>query len=163
MKAPLFLAALSALSFAAQADNPRPPAGAPPVFQAECGACHLAFPPQLMAADDWRRVMSTLDKHYGANASLDDKTRGAIEDFLVRHAGRGDKAIPAGGTSRSGELPRLTSTPWFKRKHHEVPPADWTHARVKTPSNCAACHTKAAEGSYREREIVMPDGRRWED
>jgi hypothetical protein len=41
--------------------------------------------------------------------------------------------------------------------------ADWTHAKVKSPANCLACHTKAAEGSYREREIVMPDGKKWEN
>lgn len=163
MKAALFLSALLSLSFAAQADNLRPPADTPAAFQAECGSCHLAFPPQLMAADDWRRVMSRLDKHYGDNASLDEKTRRTIEDFLVRNAGRGDKAGPAGAATRNGEPPRLTSSAWFKRKHHEVTRADWAHAKVMTPSNCTACHTKAANGSYREREILMPNGRHWED
>jgi len=50
---------------------------------------------------------------------------------------------------------------WFQREHRKVSAADWKDAKVKTPANCAACHTQAAEGSYREREIVMPDGRRW--
>jgi len=148
---------LFALSLAAHADKLRLPADAPPAFQAECASCHLAFPPQLLAADDWKRVMASLDKHYGDNASLDAKTRIVLEDFLVRNAGKPEK-VGAGGTA-----PRLTSTPWFKRKHHEVPRADWTHAKVKTPANCAACHTMAAEGSYREREIVMPNGNKWED
>ena len=163
MKTALFLAALLPLSFASHADNPRLPANTPAAFQAECGSCHLAFPPQLMAADDWRRVMSALDRHYGDNASLDQQTLRTIEDFLVRNAGRGKKTLPVGAATPNGEPPRLTSSAWFKRKHHEVTRADWAHAKVKTPSNCAACHTKAAEGSYREREIVMPNGRRWED
>jgi hypothetical protein len=148
---------LFSLSLAAHADNLRLPADAPPAFQAECASCHLAFPPQLLAAEDWKRVMASLDKHYGDNASLDAKTRAILEDFLVRNAGKPEK-VGAGGTA-----PRLTSTPWFKRKHHEVPRADWTHAKVKTPANCAACHTKAAEGSYREREIIMPNGKKWEN
>jgi hypothetical protein len=154
--------ALLAASAAAHADKLRLPAGAPPAFQAECASCHLAFPPQLMAAQDWKRVMASLDKHYGDNATLDEKTRGAIEDFLVRNAGKPSK-VGAGNTAKDGELPRLTTSPWFKRKHHEVPRADWSHAKVKSPANCAACHAKAEQGSYREREIVMPDGRRWED
>jgi hypothetical protein len=151
--------------FAAQADKLRLPVDTPPAFQAECGSCHVAFPPQLMVADDWRRVMRSLDKHYGDNASLDEKTRQILEDFHVRNAG-GAK-VGAGRTARAGELPRLTQTDWFVREHREVSRSDWTHAKVKTPANCAACHTKAAEGSYREREIVMPigknAGRRWED
>lgn len=148
---------LACLPLVAIADDVRPLRDAPPAFQAECGSCHVAFPPQLLAAEDWRQVMRTLDKHYGDNASLDEKTRQTLEDFLVRHAGKTAK-VGVGGTA-----PRLTQTAWFQREHRKVSPADWKHAKVKTPANCIACHTKAAEGSYREREIVMPDGRRWED
>ncbi len=143
--------------FAAQADNLRPLRDAPPAFQAECGSCHVAFPPQLLGANDWRRVMRSLDKHYGDNASLDEKTRQLLEDFHIRNAG-GTK-VSAGVTASKAELPRLTKTKWFVREHREVPRALWTHAQVKTPANCTACHSKAAEGSYREREIVMPVGK----
>jgi len=153
---------LLAASAAAHADKLALPADAPPAFQAECASCHLAFPPQLLAAEDWKRVMDSLDRHYGDNAGLDEQTRRAIEDFLVRNAGKPSK-VGAGGTAKENELPRLTGTRWFKRKHHEVPRADWSHAKVKSPANCAACHTKAEQGSYREREIVMPNGKRWED
>lgn len=155
-----------ALPLAAHADKLRLPADAPPAFQAECASCHVAFPPQLLAADDWRRVMASLDRHYGDNASLDERTREAIEAFLVKNAGNARK-VGAGGTAQGNEPPRLTTGTWFVRKHHEVSRADWTHPKVKSPANCVACHTRAAEGSYREREIVMPvgknAGRRWED
>jgi mono/diheme cytochrome c family protein len=136
---------LALLPLAATADDLRPLRDAPPAFQAECASCHVAFPPQLLAADDWRRVMRSLDKHYGDNASLDEKTRQVLEDFHVRNAG--GRKVGAGRTAQAGELPRLTQTDWFRRKHREVRQADWTHAKVKTPANCAACHTKAAEGS----------------
>jgi hypothetical protein len=154
--------ALLMASATAYADKLGLPADAPPAFQTECASCHLAFPPQLMAAEDWKRVMASLDKHYGDNATLDEKTRRILEDFLVRNAGKPSK-VGAGRTAGPGELPRITTGSWFKRKHHEVAQADWHHAKVKTPANCTACHTKAADGSYREREIVMPDGRKWED
>jgi hypothetical protein len=159
MKKSLLLVAL--LPLAATADDLRPLRDAPPAFQAECASCHVAFPPQLLVADDWRRVMRALDKHYGDNASLDEKTRQVLEDFHVRNAG--GRKVGAGRTAQAGEPPRITRTAWFQREHRELRQADWTHVKVKTPANCAACHTKAAEGSYREREIVMPDGRRWED
>jgi hypothetical protein len=163
MKNLRILSVLLFLPMAAHADKLRLPADAPPAFQAECASCHLAFPPQLLVADDWKRVMATLDKHYGDNASLDEKTRRTIEDFLVRNAGDARKVGAGRTAAKDAEPPRMTATAWFVRKHREVPRADWTHAKVKTPANCAACHTKAAEGRYREREIVMPSGRRWED
>lgn len=163
MKKALLLALLFPFAAtSAMADKLRLPADAPPAFQAECASCHIAFPPQLLSAEDWRRVMARLDKHYGDNASLDEKTRLAIEDFLVRNAGSSWK-LGAGRTARPDEPPRLTQTDWFQREHRKVARTDWTHAKVKTPANCAACHTKALEGSYRGREIIMPDGRPWKD
>ena len=155
--------ALSSLSLAAHADKMGLPANSAPAYEAECGGCHVAFPPQLLAAEDWRRVMARLDKHYGDNASLDAPTRQGIEHLLVRHAGKPLQTHAGGMADKNAELPRVTATSWFKRKHHEVSRANWSHPNVKRPSNCAACHTRAAQGSYREREIVMPDGRRWED
>lgn len=148
---------LAVLPFATRADRLPLPADAPPAFKAECGSCHLPFPPALLPAADWRRVMAKLDKHYGDNASLDDRSRRSIEDFLVRNAG--SHRLGAGG----GDPPRLTSTRWFERKHDEVPAAIWRDKRVGSAANCAVCHTKAEQGSFREREIVLPGGRRWED
>ncbi len=72
-------------------------------------------------------------------------------------------ALQNAAPAAPAEPPRLTTTPWFKRKHHEVPAKDWQDDKVRSPANCAACHTRAAAGSYREREIVMPNGRRWEE
>lgn len=160
---PGFVTGLALLLAAASAcaDMLRLPADVPPAFQAECGSCHVAYPPQLMAADDWRRVMTTLDRHYGDNAALDERTRRVLEEFLIGNAGRASK-VGAGKTADGG-APRLTTSAWFKRKHREVARADWDHVKVKSPANCAACHSRAEQGSYREREIVMPDGRRWED
>jgi hypothetical protein len=158
----LFVAATLAAS-TALADRTPVPADAPPAFKAECGSCHLAFPPALLAANDWRQVMGNLDKHYGDNAALDEKTRRQIEDFLVRNAGSGRRT--EGASSAGAVPPRLTLTSWFVRKHDEVPRAVWKDKRVGSAANCAACHTRAEAGSFSEREIRMPGaagGRRHE-
>lgn len=151
MKALLIAAATALLSAPALADRMPIPADAPPAFRAECGSCHLAFPPGLLAADDWRRVMASLDKHYGDNASLDEPTRRTIEDFLARNAGSSWKLGNADGVP-----PRLTLTGWFRHKHDEVPAAAWKDTAVGSAANCAACHTRAEAGSFRKREIRMP-------
>jgi cytochrome c553 len=145
----LLAAAAMTLTLAARADSLPVPADAPPSFKAECGGCHLPFPPALLTAPDWKRVMAGLDKHYGDNAGLDGKTRRELEDFLVRHAG-GSRMAGA------GDPPRLTRTEWFLREHRKVPEATWRDAKVKSAANCTACHTRAEQGSYREREIVLP-------
>lgn len=154
-KSPLFFACLPLLAFA---DDGRYMPAMPPEYLAECGSCHVPFPARRMTAEDWQAVMRALDKHYGENASLDEKMRVKIENYLVENAGSEWK-LGRGGNARPGEPPRMTLSAWFKRKHRKVSDADWRHPKVKSPVNCSACHTRAEQGSYSEREIVTPTGR----
>jgi hypothetical protein len=133
----------------AQAHSLPLPANAPASFREECASCHLAFPPALLPGSDWKRVMATLDKHYGANAALDEKTRREIEQFLV--ANGASSARYAG----AGEPPRLTRSAWFEREHREAQGA-FGNAKVKSAANCAGCHRRADAGSFRENEINIP-------
>ena len=119
-------------------------------WQAECGSCHIAYPPQLLPASSWRRVMSELDKHFGADASLDAASAAGIGAFLESNAARGKRAAVAAGTVR------ITEAPWFRREHREVEAPVWTGAAVKTPANCGACHTTAERGDFSERGIRIP-------
>lgn len=119
-------------------------------WQAECGACHVAFPPRLLPAASWREMMSGLDKHFGTDASLDAPTAREIGAFLDKQSGGGKHASPA------KPVLRITDTSWFKREHDEVPARVWKNPQVKSPSNCAACHLQAERGNYSERNIRIP-------
>lgn len=121
-----------------------------PVYQAECGSCHLAYPPALLPAGSWRAVLGGLDRHFGTDASVDAKSLGALSAFLYSNAGR-DRRLSA----ESAGL-RISTTAWFRREHRQVPEATWRSAAVKSPANCAACHTGAASGDYSERGIRVP-------
>ena len=145
---PFLLAGLLVVSAspAARADEmPVPPRHA--AWQAECGSCHVAYPPALLDAAGWRTVMAGLDRHFGSDASLDDKTRADIGAFLARHAGRSSRLASQDG--------RLTATAWFRHEHDEVPSQVW-RTGVKSPAQCQACHTGAGQGRYGEREIRLP-------
>ena len=148
----LIPAALLLFAVSAHADNYSLPKHA--VFEEECASCHMAFPPQMLHADSWRAMMGDLAHHFGSDASLDEKRRVAITDFLVTHAG-GRKT----GTTRdaSGKpLLRITETARFEKKHREIAPATWKRASIKSPANCTACHARAAAGDYSERSINIP-------
>ena len=135
--AALLLAALSA-----QADNYRLPKN--PAFEEECASCHMAFPPQMLHADSWRAMMGDLSHHFGSDASLDEKRRIAITDFLVANA-NGHKT----GTTRDAAgkpLLRITETARFAKKHREIAAATFQRASIKSPANCTACHLQAATG-----------------
>ena len=114
----------------------------------------MAYPPQLLTAENWRQMMQGLDRHFGANATLDAKESAEILAFLERNASRDRRS--------SVKSLRITDTPWFQREHREVSNSVWSHAKVKSRANCTACHVTAEKGDWSEHSIRMPDGRSWE-
>jgi nitrate/TMAO reductase-like tetraheme cytochrome c subunit len=141
----------------ALADDMRVPAAAPKAWRAECASCHVAYPPGLLVASDWQRLMAGLDKHFGTDAALTASEVKEITAFLVANAATRSR------NEAGGNAPRITQTEWFQSKHRDVPAAAWKDGRIKTASNCMACHTRADADSYSEREIRVPglEGRRW--
>lgn len=153
----LALVAVAALGAQAQGkykgeDRGRPaqPAQVNAKWQQECASCHMAFPPGLLPAASWRKVMAGLDKHFGADASLTPAEVTEITDFLVKNASNR-------WTAATAPL-RITESEWFKTKHSssEIAPAVWKRASIKSPANCMACHAAADKGSFDEKSIKIP-------
>ncbi len=117
-------------------------------YTTECGSCHVAFPPQLLSATGWKRVMGGLGKHFGDDASLDPATAATISAYLETNAGS-DRRF---GT----DTLRISETSWFRREHDEVPASVWKLPQTKSAANCAACHTGAAQGDYSEHSVRLP-------
>ncbi len=125
---------------------------ADPVVKEECGSCHLAFPPAMLPASSWRRMMGELKSHFGDDASVDAETAARIARYLVANA------ADTGGSRYSGKLldgvdpnsapQRITELPQWVREHRKVPAWEWRHKDVRTRANCAACHVDAERGYY---------------
>jgi hypothetical protein len=155
---------LAQASGAALADDHRArmPAG-PPAYQQECAACHLAYPPGLLPAASWQRLMDGLPRHFGTDASVDAATRATLSAWLAGHAGTGRRL------RESPPEDRITRSAWFEREHRRVAPEVWHHPGVKQASNCAACHSGAEQGVYDEHQLRLPPGldarhlRAWRD
>ena len=139
------LAAVAALALSGQAQ-----AAANTKHQQECGSCHVASPPGLLPAASWARIMGSLNKHFGTDASLDDAATRDIGNWLQVNA----------GTDRRGhEDPpqdRISKSKWFVRQHDEVSASTWKRASVGSPSNCSACHAGAAKGDFNEHAVRIP-------
>lgn len=130
-------------------------------YAAECGACHTIYAPGLLPARSWMRMFSELERHFGADASLDGPQglalRQAVSELAADSAAanalmrRIAASIPAGETPQS-----IATTPFFKYMHDEVPGYIWRRPRVGRAANCGACHPRADAGSYYEREVRIP-------
>jgi cytochrome c553 len=143
------LAAALLLVHDAIASGRAAPSASDPAWQAECGTCHVAYPPRLLPAAAWRALMDDLGRHFGPDASVDPATAAAIRAFLEANAGRarvpGDEATL-----------RITQTRWFVREHRDVAAATWRSAGVRSAANCAACHTGAEAGRFGEHDTRIP-------
>ena len=142
----LALLAAAAASAFAGGDGSRLPANA--TYVDECGSCHVAFPPGLLPAASWRRLMSDLPNHFGTDASLDEPLRRSLAAWLEANASRKRLEAPP--------QDRLTKSRWFVREHDEVPAEAWRRASIKTAANCSACHAGAAKGDYDEHGVRIP-------
>ena len=123
-----------------------------PATLSECGSCHLAFPPSMLPAASWKRMMAELRDHFGDDASLDADTTTAITRYLVANAG------DAGGYRRDilrglphGAAPqRITELPKWVHEHDEVAAAEWRAKDVGSKANCPACHVDADKGYFED-------------
>lgn len=147
------LPAMVALSAAAPAEEgERGLAVTNPVAREECGSCHVPYSPQFLPARSWRSLMTTLDDHFGEDASVSDEARQKILDYLTANASnvshtRAARAFARGLTPLDTPL-RVTSTPMWVAIHRELDSRWWSDPRVKSKANCSACHRHAADGFY---------------
>ena len=146
------LGAVLVLLLCAGATWPQPAGlkGAPAIFTAECTSCHIGYAPALTGEASWRAIMAGLDKHFGVDASIDDRARQTITAWLLAHASKDSRyAKPSADF-------RISTSAWFVRQHEEVGSKVWKRASIKSAANCGACHSGAARGDFDEDRVKIP-------
>ena len=128
---------------------------ADPVVREECGSCHLAFPPSMLPASSWKRMMGELDKHFGSDASVTPAAAEQITRYLS------ENAADTGGRRYGGKLlrgvalasapQRITELPKWVNEHHDISAKEWKRKEVGSKANCAACHSDAERGYFNEQ------------
>jgi len=139
-----------------------------PVYKEECGSCHMAYPPGLLPAKSWSKLMSELEDHFGDNAELDAQTTQSISQYLLTNSAEQTNSRDAGKflqSIKSGQTPiRISDIPYFKYEHDEIPQRMVTeNPKVNSFSQCNACHAKAEQGYFNEHEVNIPGFGQWDD
>lgn len=126
----------------------------------ECSDCHLAFHPTLLPARSWQRMMNEQENHFDEDLALDEETVSEITEFLTKYAAESGLTEPANKISRSvpaDQSPqRITELKYWEKQHHEIDQSYWKHKKVKSKSNCGACHLDAEEGWFEDSNMRLP-------
>lgn len=130
-------------------------------YAAECGSCHLAFPPGLLPARSWRAVMAGLADHFGESAELDAATTATLTSWLTTNAAETHSHPRSAKILRSvrGTTPlRPSQTPYLLAKHDEIAPAVFRRKAVASRSNCGGCHRGAEQWEFDDDDVTIPAG-----
>ncbi len=139
------------------------------VYRQECTACHFAYLPGLLPAASWRQLLSSLDDHFGENASIEDaEVMAELSAFLETYAADKSRAQLSVRIMRDLEgkpAPKgVTDIAYIRRQHHEIPARMIRgNQKVRTLANCMACHSGAEKGVFNEDGVNIPGYGYWED
>ena len=133
-----------------------------PTYVKECGSCHFAYSPGLLPARSWNLHMDRLEKHFGEVVTLQPATRDTIKRYLVENAA---DVSPYEGSQyfmakiKADATPyRFMEVPLYREMHRIIQEviSIKTKVKVRTLTNCNACHQFATEGSFATSEMYVP-------
>lgn len=132
------------------------------LYNKECATCHIGFQPQFLPKRSWNKLMDNLSNHFDTDASLSKDSLNKIKTYLEENSSdskslHGEAAKFAQSIKKDSTPIRISEIPKFQREHKEVTTKMIEQKEVKSISNCIACHKDANEGTYRERNIHIPN------
>ncbi len=154
----LAIATASTVAFAKLPGLGVPATGIDPMFAEQCGACHLAFPPSLAPISTWDGILSDLQHHFGADATLSPDQIDEIKTWLDANAADHWDTLPSHVLRQPAPngSRRITDTPGWRRRHRNIPDATFVTNPIYRRSNCEACHADAATGRFAPQNISIP-------
>jgi hypothetical protein len=131
-------------------------------YRKECGTCHFAYLPGLLPERSWKLVLERANEHFGETLDLPPERAAQLRAYLLANAA--DKVPDKGSIVLLERLgsdvtpSRITALPRVYRDHvivREVIKIS-TAVQARTITNCDTCHRKAAEGSFANRDLIVP-------
>ena len=146
----LWLLSLSAAVTQAQVSVPMP-AFTP--YTQQCNVCHFAYPPGLLPAGSWKKLLDDMPQHFTGQVMINVDTQNEISQWLQANAG----SFPP--VAEEPPQNRITQSVWWKKIHlnnSKLPAAVWKKPSVAKGSSCVACHQSAAKGEYNAKTVQVP-------
>jgi hypothetical protein len=132
-------------------------------YKNTCGECHLAYPPKLLPASSWEKIVNRLDNHFGEQLSMDGRTKETLRRYLVDNGADRSSCKKSIRIMKSlqGKSPiRITEVPYIIEEHREIPLKKLQQKGIGSLSNCLACHKTADQGLFRKSDHSFQESQR---
>ena len=131
-------------------------------YEQACASCHMLYAPNMLPARSWRKLMSSLNNHFGDNAEVTTAVNTEVTAYLMRNAAENDKRRYAKsmlGLLKDDETPNsISDTQYFKLMHDAVKPRMISgNPDVRSFARCEACHSQAQQGKFNRIEAIIPN------
>lgn len=131
-----------------------------PVWQEECGACHLAYHPSLLPARSWKLILANQADHFGEDLALEAEVIRRLMDYALGNAAETTPTEASWKILRSidpNTTPRrITQTGYWQAKHRDLGDALWRQPQINGRANCDACHLDAERGTFADAAMRIP-------
>ena len=128
-------------------------------YSDECGACHMAYQPELLSSESWDKILVELEDHFGETVDLDKESGENIATYLKTNSAEHSNAKLAVKIVRSlknNTTRRISEIPYIREKHRKIGQDVIKKESVGSLSNCSACHVTAEKGIYDEDHVKIP-------
>jgi len=134
-------------------------------LDSNCVKCHIMYYPEFLPARSWKALFAqnNLKNHFGESVVLDNKTKQKFLAYYLKYSSDKQKNKLARKINRSipdKQIPlRITKVPYYKDKHEDLnDEIVLRNIKVKSYSNCKACHDKGYDkGIFEEDDVDIPN------
>jgi hypothetical protein len=122
-------------------------------YNQQCNVCHFAYPPGMLPAASWKKLMDAMPQHFTGQVMMNIDTQEEIATWLQANAGT--FALVAEEPPQH----RITQSVWWTKIHMnnpKVPAAVWKKSSVAKGSSCVTCHQTAAKGAFSAKTAQVP-------
>jgi cytochrome b len=129
-------------------------------WQTECGSCHMAYHPTLLASRSWEKLLQQQHQHFGEDLYLDDTTLADLRNYATANSADQGLTEPSRKIMDSmdaAETPlRITETRYWRRKHDDIAAETWQQSNINGKGQCDACHSDAVQGWFEDSRMNIP-------
>jgi mono/diheme cytochrome c family protein len=122
-------------------------------YNQQCNVCHFAYPPGMLPAGSWKKLMESIPQHFTSQVMINIDTQEEISNWLQANAG--SLALVAEEPPHH----RITQSAWWTKIHlnnPKIPSAVLKKPAVSKGASCVACHQAAARGVFNAKTVQVP-------